>query len=201
MADVALYVHVVFAGIGLITGAVALTLTKGSPFHRKSGYVFAVTMIIMAVPALVLSYMAGKPFDVLSSLVTFYMVLTGLFSFRSISKMSSLALVGVAGLCLAGYLTVEFRALVFDVRATDAPPGAGYIFATVLALAIWGDFKRLYSSESASHRKKKIRHLWRMNFALLIATGSFFGARPHLFPEWMQSSGALVLMSLSLIHI
>jgi hypothetical protein len=40
-----------------------------------------------------------------------------------------------------------------------------------------------------------IRHLWRMCFGLFIAAASVFLARPHLFPAFMQKSGALIFLS------
>lgn len=193
MLLLSLYVHVAAAGIALLAGFAALVARKGSAVHKKAGRLFVVTMIVMAVPAVGLAYEAGKPFDALSGLITIYMVLSSMLTFRSITKRASIALTLLALVCVSGYLTVEVGALFTGVRATDAPPGAGYIFATVLGLAVWGDFRRL--SNPLPHGRLVIRHLWRMNFALLLATLSFFGARPHLFPEWMQSSGALIFLS------
>ena len=193
MWDVALYVHIAAAGIALLAGFAALVAKKGSLVHKKAGRIFVFTMIIMAVPAAGLAHEAGKPFDALAGLVAIYMVLTSMLTFRSISRNASIAITLLAIACFAGYLAVELGALVTGIRAPDAPPGAGYIFASVLGLAVWGDFRRL--RKTLPRRQSVIRHLWRMNFALLLATVSFFGARPHLFPEWMQSSGALILLS------
>jgi hypothetical protein len=39
------------------------------------------------------------------------------------------------------------------------------------------------------------RHLWRMCFALFIASASIFLARQRLFPHFMRASGTLYLLS------
>jgi hypothetical protein len=46
-----------------------------------------------------------------------------------------------------------------------------------------------------SGAKRIARHLWRMCFAWFIASASIFLARPHLFPAFMQKSGALYVLS------
>ncbi|MGI9325516.1 MAG: hypothetical protein ACR2PZ_09880 [Pseudomonadales bacterium] len=189
------YIHVGAATLALVAGAVALCARKGAKAHKQSGYVFVASMIVMAIPAGLVSYTTGKPFDVLSSILTCYMVLTGLLAFRMSAKRASIALMSLAGLCISGYVAVEIGTIVTDVRDTDAPVGAGYVFATILGLALWGDFRGL--SQSLSPQQVRIRHLWRMSFGLFMATGNLFGVRPHLFPDWMQDSGVLVLLAIA----
>jgi hypothetical protein len=41
------------------------------------------------------------------------------------------------------------------------------------------------------------RHLWRMCFALFIASMSLFVARQHLFPAILRTTGALYVLSFS----
>ncbi len=197
--DVPLTIHVSAGAIGLIAGAAALVLGKGSAGHKQAGYIFVTAMIVMAIPGGIISYTGGKTFDALSSLLTCYMVLTGWIAFKPTTKPVLVGLMCMAGVCFAGYLSLELYALIANVRATDAPAGAGYIFATVLALALLGDYKRL--RRPYPHRQAKIRHLWRMNFGLLVATVSFFGARPHLFPSWAQASGLLLLLAFAPILV
>jgi hypothetical protein len=43
------------------------------------------------------------------------------------------------------------------------------------------------------------RHLWRMCFALFIASVSIFSARQRLFPGFMRKMGMLMLLSLPLV--
>lgn len=193
--DLPLIAHVGGGTLALVSAAVALSLRKGSKLHKRAGYTFVGAMLIMALPGGVISFVAGKPFDVLSSLLTLYMVATGAMAFRGATKVAFSGFMVLAAVCLTGYLAVELFAMATDVRATDAPAGAGFVFATVLALALLGDYR--LARYRYAPRQAMVRHLWRMNFGLLIATGSFFGARPHLFPDWMQTSGLLLLLALA----
>ena len=186
-------IHVTGGGLALAMGAIALYLHKGSNQHRLAGEVFTGAMVVMAIPGGVISYVAGKPFDALSSLMALYMVLTGGVAFKGVSRMASAAMFASALACIAGYLSVEVGAVLGAGRATDAPVGMGYAFATFLTLAAWGDLR--LQSGAYDRRQLMFRHLWRMNFGLFIATGSFFGARPHLFPDWMQTYGVLAALT------
>lgn len=195
--DVITLVHVAGGVVGLITGAVALGVQKGAALHVRVGWVFVVAMLIMAIPGGVVSLLADKPFDALSSLMTFYLIISGWSTFKDHAGRYRLLMMGVAALCIVGYLGLELRTLLFDIRGTDAPVGAGYVFATVLSLALWGDFRIWRQPSVLVGKQRVIRHMWRMNFGLFIATGSFFGARPHLFPEWMQVYGLLLLLTVA----
>ena len=186
-------IHIAGGAVGLGLGAVAIAAKKGSLLHKKAGWIFTAGMVVMAIPGGWLAYDVGKPFDVMSSLVALYMVLTGWRTFVQTPQREATAAIAVASLCIAGYLAVELYAIFFNVRATDAPPGAGYVFATILVLSLLGDFR--FKQGAYQRRKLVVRHLWRMNFGLFMATASFFGARPHLFPDWMQSYGILALLT------
>jgi len=190
----ATYIHVCSALIALSAAAVAVSVKKGKQPHIGAGYLFVITMLIMAIPAGVLSYQAGKMFDVLSSLLTGYMVLTGAFAFKPQFRSVAMAMVGLGLLCVGGYLAIELQGLLGGSRATDAPNGAGFVFTSILLCAIYGDIKQL---RLTIHNREAllIRHLWRMNFAFFIATLNLFGVRPQFFPDWMQSSGLLALLA------
>ena len=193
--DLTLIIHIGGGIVALCAGTFAIAARKGSHPHKRVGYVFVGGMLTMAAPGGVVSYLADKPFDVMSTWLTAYMVLSGWLSFRCATKSVAIGLMVIGGGCFMGYLLVEFYAVLTNVRATDAPTGAGYVFATVLGLALYGDFK--HQTNVRSSRQKTIRHLWRMCFGLFIASGSFFGARPHLFPDWMQTYGILLGLSVA----
>jgi len=190
-----LIIHIGGGIVALCAGAFAIAVRKGSRPHKRAGYVFVGGMLIMAVPGGVVSFLVDKPFDVMSTWLACYMVLSGWLAFRSVKKTVAISLMALGGGCFIGYLLVELYALFTNVRSTDAPPGAGYVFATILGLALFGDYR--HRTTDRSTRQKTIRHLWRMCFGLFIASGSFFGARPHLFPDWMQTYGVLLLLSLA----
>jgi len=190
----ATFIHVTSALIALTAATVAVSVSKGMRTHIRAGQLFVVTMIIMAIPAGVLSYQSGKIFDVFSSLLTVYMVLTGAIAFKPDLRAFLIAMMCLVLSCIAGYLAIEVHGLLSGTRATDAPKGAGYVFATILGCALYGDVRHFRRSE---HKRLTIllRHLWRMNFAFFIATLNLFAVRPQLFPDWMQSSGLLMLLA------
>ena len=192
------FVHIAGGLVGILAGTAAASFKKGTARHKHWGYLFILAMTVMAVPAGWVSYLDGKPFDVLSSVFTLYMILTGLLAFRASTGFA--ALMCLATLCIAGYLWLELATQITGHRATDAPVGAGYVFATILVLALWGDVtnrRRVLSKQKLTKQKRLVRHLWRMNTGFFMATFNLFGVRPHLFPEWMQSSGLLTLLALS----
>jgi uncharacterized membrane protein len=73
-------IHIAAAGIGLVSGAVALTTAKGRAIHRKSGIVFVYSMCAMCASALVAAAARGQTANVLAALMTSYLVITGLMT-------------------------------------------------------------------------------------------------------------------------
>ena len=45
--------------------------------------------------------------------------------------------------------------------------------------------------------QRLIRHLWRMSFALFIASASLFLARPHLFPNILRTTYVITLLGVA----
>ena len=192
--DFAIGLHVGAALIALIAGSVAVSVRKGQRTHIRFGLLFVITMIVMAIPAGIMSYQVGKIFDVLSSLFTGYMVLTGMLAFNSERSPIDILLAGLAVILTAAYVAIEVNTLTTGARVTDAPTGAGFVFAGILAIALYGDLKT-HRQPNLHKQARLTRHLWRMNFGFFMATINLFGVRPHLFPEWMQSSGLLTLLA------
>lgn len=190
-----LTVHIIAATIALFATPVALSVIKGSRWHKLAGRYFSYTMMIMAISAMPLAIIEEKYFDALSGVLTLYLIATALYTFRPDNSNLNRWLTALAGTCIAGYLSIELIGIQTGIRHTDAPSGAGFVFATLLAMSIVGDFRR--RRNGLSHSGTLVRHLWRMHFALLMATASFFGARPHLFPEWMQQYQVLLALSVA----
>lgn len=191
--DPILWLHVLGGAVALAGGAGALLARKGSLWHVRAGVLFVAGMVVLGVPGTVLSWVTEKPFDVLSGLLACYMAVSALLAFRPVPAWGRGALMALGAGCLVGYLGVEGYALMTGIRATDAPPGMGYVFAAILAAALYGDVRA--HRQARSRQQTLLRHLWRMNFGLFMATASFFGARPHLFPDWMQAYGVLALLT------
>ena len=97
---------------------------------------------------------------------------------------------------LLGYLLVEWRAFATGEQRQGVPTGAGLVFALVVGLAVIGDI-RVLRGRVLSLRQRLVRHLWRMCFALFMATVSFFLSRAQLFPQAIQESGVLVSLGVA----
>ena len=105
------------------------------------------------------------------------------------------------GALLVG-LSVAAVAVTFGVQGAMSPTGLKYgdpagqyfFLGSVATLATVGDI-RLLVRGGISGAKRIARHLWRMCFALFIASASVFLAREHLFPEIMRRTGALYVLS------
>jgi hypothetical protein len=74
------------------------------------------------------------------------------------------------------------------------PPGPYFFLGSVAILATVGDVRMLVRG-GISGAPRIARHLWRMCFALFIASSSVFLARQRLFPAFMRKTGALYLLS------
>lgn len=189
-------VHAGAGALALGAGGSALVFRKGSHRHRHTGGLFVIAMLTMAVTAMPLAYQAGNPMDIFSATLVIYLVLTAWTTFRNDARRSDIGLLVVGIITLAGYLWVEWEAMRSGIRRPDVPVGAGYLFALVMALALAGDVRRMHSG-LAQHYRRLIRHLWRMCFALLMASVSFFLSRAHLFPGPVQASGILYLLAMA----
>lgn len=54
------YTHITASIVGLITSTIVLLAAKGTDFHRKTGYVFAIAMLIINISALMMYKLTGK---------------------------------------------------------------------------------------------------------------------------------------------
>ena len=155
-----------------------------------------ISMLTMAVSAMPLAYAAGKAMDVFSGMLVCYLVLTSWATLHQEYRRIELGLFVLGMVTLGGYLWVEWEAARSGIRRPDVPPGAGYVFATIIALALVGDGIRIVKG-NAGRPRRIIRHLWRMCFAFFMATVSFFLSRAHLFPDMVRESGVLYVFALA----
>jgi hypothetical protein len=73
------------------------------------------------------------------------------------------------------------------------PAGPSFVFGSIASLAAIGDIRML--RRGVSGRQRVARHLWRMCFALFVASASIFLARSHLSPVFLQKTGVLFGLS------
>lgn len=193
-----LVVHICCGVLGCTSGAAALAFRKGSQAHVWAGRVFVATMLIMASGGLYLAVAKSRPGDVLGGALTLYLVATS----WTIARRRN----GIPGVfdwfALAAVVVLVGVTATWAVEAARSPTGMknGYapwpfaFLGSVGLIATIGDVRMLVRGGISGVRRLE-RHLWRMCFALFIASASIFLARQRLFPHFMRASGILYLLS------
>ena len=177
--------HIIGGLIGLTSGAVALSASKGGRLHRKSGIVFIYAMLVLSASGAVMAALKPERVSVIAGLLTFYLVVTGLLTVRRHGQGFPWIDVGA----MAFGLTVGALAFVFGISASSDPAGPpatlAFIFGAVALLATFGD-ARMLLARSLPWSQRIARHLWRMCLALWIAAASFFLGQADEFPEALR---------------
>lgn len=189
--------HITGGTVGLLSGAAAMIFRKGSRRHSIAGRVFVVSMLGMATAAVYLAFMKSQIGNFLGGIFTVYLVTTGWLTIKRKEQQTSLfdwgALV-VALAIVASYVTFGMQAIRSPKGSLDGVPAAMYFFmGGVILLSATGDVRMLVN-HGVSGTKRLVRHIWRMSFALFVASGSIFLARPHLFPAILRKTYVLSLL-------
>jgi uncharacterized membrane protein len=163
-----LILHISAGTVGFLSGAVAISLRKGSRRHALAGDVFVVTMLTMAASGAYMALMKSQMGNFLGGVFTFYLVATAWWTARRTDRKTDSA-DWIALLCV---LAVVIGNLIYGIEAARSATGrAGgypapiYFFGGGVALM------------------------------LFVASGSIFLARAHLFPVALRKTGILVLVS------
>lgn len=193
-----LVLHICGGLVGLLSGAAAMAFRKGSRWHGIAGRVFVVSMLTMAAAGVTLAVMKSQPGNILGGTLTFYLVATAWMTARRATPGTSFfdwgALLIVWAVAIANVTLGIVAALSPTGMVYDYPPGPYFFLGTVAVIATGGDV-RMLRGNGVSGTQRSARHLWRMCFALFIASSSLFLARQQLFPELMRKTGTLVLLS------
>jgi uncharacterized membrane protein len=192
-------IHIAAAALGLVSGAVALSVAKGGRLHRKSGMVFTCAMIAMCATATVAAIVKGQAVNVMAALMTAYLVLTGLMAVRPRSTGSRRRDVGLMLMALAlGLATIAGGLAAIaspSGKVFGYPPFPFFLFGVLGLSGSAGDW-RMIRSGSLRGAPRLARHLWRMCMALFIAAVSFFSIRARvaaILPAALASPAARVL--------
>lgn len=188
--------HIIAGLLGIAAGAVALYARKGARLHRKSGMIFVYAMLFLSASGAVMAALKHERISVVAGVLTLYLVTTALLTVRRPVRSAHWI---DAGATLVGLTAgVAGFALGFEAsnRATgqlDGLPAApSFVFGAVALLATLGDIRMMLAGGlRGAHRVA--RHLWRMCFALFIASASFFLGQPQVFPKPLRDSGLLAV--------
>jgi uncharacterized membrane protein len=184
--------HILSGILALLAGFVALYAAKGQWLHRRSGTVFAWSMMFLGGSgALIATFISFNRINIIAGTLSFYLVATGLLVVvrpvqeqrRWLSGLSALALVATASAWAFALIAAHSP----DGKFDQFPAGPIYMFAVVGTLALVGD-SRLLLSGRLGPQDRLHRHLWRMGYALWVAsTSAFFGQARHL-PQWLRDA-------------
>jgi uncharacterized membrane protein len=188
-------IHIVAGLLALLAGAIALYATKGSPLHRRAGTVFVAAMLVMSSTGAVMALVAKpNPVNVMAGATTFYLVATGWLAVKRTVAEARGWLIGF----MLGALALSATAWGLGLRAIASPtgtiggvtPGPIFMFA-VVALAGGLLDARLLRAGHIAGGQRLARHLWRLGFAMWIATLSFFLGQADVFPGFLRQNVGL----------
>ena len=197
-----LAIHIAGGIVAVIGGYAALFARKGSVFHRYAGRGFVGSMLVMALGAMVLALRKGETGNALAAVFVTYLVVTAVTTLlpdsRGITRLNiALRILGLA-LALTSIAGGVAR-LTFATESEGGVPArtiavASFINATVMLLAWWGDVR--VSRRGAPRGPARVRrHLWRMCFALFVASSSFFLGQTQVIPEPLRVRPVLTLLA------
>jgi hypothetical protein len=190
-----LSLHVGAGVIALAAGLLALTVRKGSPWHRRSGLLFTVTMIATGVTAAAISAYEGK--SIAGGAFTAYFVFTAFTAVRAlptVGRKTEIAFMILAFTFSALTYRQAFTALARPRHSLNGvPAGMLFFLGTVMLLASIGDLRMILAGGIEGTRRIA-RHLWRMCFALFIASGSFSAQLVKMMPPQFNSMPVILLL-------
>jgi hypothetical protein len=189
-----LTLHVTAGLLSLLAGAIALLATKGSVLHRRAGLAFVAAMLVMTGSAVIAAALLRPNMsNVAGGTITAYLVVSALLAVRTVpharaitvALMLAAALTGV-GLFFLGLDAVHYRGIV------DRVPAPPYFVLSLVALAGASlDWRYLRAGLVLRGKHRLARHLWRLTFAMWIATGSFFLGQAKHLPVMLVKSGLI----------
>ena len=188
-----LILHILAGTVGLLSGAFAIAVRKGSRLHRASGNIFTVAMLTLASSALCLAIMKSQHGNIIGSIITFYMIATAWLAGRrrGIGRLDLAALLvgtgGAVAVITLGVWTLHHpdknapAAMCFFLAASSCSPPPKTSTCS-LAAELMAD-------------QRITLHLWRMCFRLFFAIGSFFLGQQQVFPAFLRGSIFLTVLA------
>ena len=190
----ALIFHICSGILALPLGAAAMSFRKGSQPHRTAGNFFVISMLGLGASGAYLGLMKNQASNVIAGTTTIYLVATAWITARNrdgeTGILDRLALLFIAAV---GTGTVFYGL----AQTGHGAPAGPYLFSGFISLLYAAADVRMIARGGFSGTQRRVRHLWRMCFALFVASGSLFLARPHLFPALLRQTGVIVLLGFS----
>lgn len=189
-----LSVHIAAGMMGLLSGAGAMILRKGSPRHALAGKVFVASMLTMGATAVYLAVLKHQDSNIGGGILTMYFITTAWLTARRRDGETS----KVDWVVMLVPLALGFLSWAGGVKMVQGGSkegalrvGMSFFMGSMLLLAGVGDLRMLLRG-GVFGRQRVVRHLWRMCLGFFIATGSFFlGQGSKIFPSLFRDSAWL----------
>jgi uncharacterized membrane protein len=183
--------HFIAGLLALLAGFFALFSRKGGYLHRRSGRLFAGAMLMMlGTAAFMAFFVVDKRSNGVGALLTIYLVLTVT---RRVDQVRGITRGLAAFAFLLGALAVVggVQATMDPTAMVDGGPSRGDFVTAAIAFATGASDLKMLARGSIAGAQRLIRHLWRMSFALFVATGSFFLGQAKVIPEPLRNFALL----------
>jgi hypothetical protein len=189
-------VHVTGGSLAILSGFVALFAQKGAWLHRTAGNVFFLSMLVMSSVA---SYLAVRRMEQLVGILTFYLVATAWATVIRKEGQSGRFEIGALLVVTAVAIGYFSHAMAVQAGLKDEYPAEMYFtFGSIAAFAAMLDVTAI-ARGGVSGAQRIARHLWRMGFAMFIATGSYFLGQPKFVPAILRETNLNLLPVLLVI--
>lgn len=205
-AAVVLYLHISAGSVGIVSGAAAFVVPKGTALHRLIGNFFVVSMLLMSGIGAVVAPFLPTPerASVIAGALTFYLVLSAWATVKC--KPGQCGRPDYAALGASLGITAA-SAFYFGLASQspggklDGQPGAAFVmFIIIGSLASAGDV-RLIWQRGVTGATRLARHLWRMTTALFIAANSLFLGQQQVFPKALRGTVWLMIPALLILGL
>ena len=188
-------IHILSGAVGLLSGATAFFTLKGANLHRRSGQLFVVSMILMAITGGIIAAFELEMLNMVAASLTLYLVISAFLTVKYANiglgrRLNCVAmllglLVGIAGVFVGiGGLKTP------DGMIDGQPAQVAIVFGSVALIAVLLDVRMMFFG-GLQGKHRLLRHLWRMGFALFIAAASFFLGQSQIMPEPIRNLAVL----------
>ncbi len=194
--DITLIVHVAAGALAMAFGFVALYSAKGAVTHRRTGRLFVYVILVMGVTGTALALIRDKApaVNIPAAVLTSYAALTALTTVRpSLAGSRRLNLATLLVALTVGIATVAMgiEAIASGGKRDGIPAFPFFMFGTIGLLGAFGDY-RVLTRGARKGRVRVARHLWRMCFALFVASISL-SVRTQIVPEAIRGYRVLMI--------
>ena len=198
-------IHTFVGTVAISAGFLAFLSRKGSSVHRFAGNTFVITMLASAATGVGLGLLAPVMLSAIGGAQVIYLVSTSWVTIQRSENQSG------AFEILAFMLTLIIAGIgvVYGLEAARSEDGLKdgfpailyFIYGTAIGVACAIVDLTVILRGGISGSQRLARHLWRMGFAMYVATASFFLGQPQVFPETLRGTPILASPVLFVIAI